>query len=279
MDDYSAMSNQLSIAGVQMDIQLGQFDSNLKHIQNHFITATNNGAQLVAFPECALTGYCFDSLEQALPFAKTLQDDCFITLQELCAQQNAHMIVGFLQKHEGLVYNSVALVGPDGVKACYQKTHLPFLGVDRFVEPGQSLPVIDLNGIQLGLLICYDGSFPEAARSLALKGADLIVLSTNWPSQSIHLANHVTSTRAFENTVYMMSVNRVGVEQGFEFCGHSQICQPSGAPLDQALHANEAILYATIDAKHSRTKSIIRVPGEYELNNIQGRRTDLYELG
>ena len=79
--------------------------------------------------------------------------------------------------------------------------------------------------------ICYDGSFPETARVLTLLGADLLVLPTNWPTHSECAAEHMIPTRAMENTVYMMAVNRVGVESGFRFIGASSIADPAGTIL------------------------------------------------
>lgn len=125
--------------------------------------------------------------------------------------------------------------------------------------------------------ICYDSSFPEAARILALKGADLIVLPTNWPPTSGLTADLIPNARALENQVYFMSVNRVGKERGFEFIGKSKICDPSGRELAFANHDGEEILYGEIRPERARQKHLVNIPGEHEVHRINDRRPELYE--
>ena len=124
--------------------------------------------------------------------------------------------------------------------------------------------------------ICYDSSFPESARILAIEGADLIALPTNWPPTSGLTADLIPNARALENHVYFMSVNRVGVERGFEFIGKSKICDPRGANLAFENHAEEAILYAEIDSTFARRKHLVSIPGAHEVHRINDRRPDLY---
>ena len=109
--------------------------------------------------------------------------------------------------------------------------------------------------------ICYDGSFPETARVLTLLGADLIVLPTNWPTHSECAAEHMIPTRAMENTVYVMAVNRVGVESGFRFIGGSSIADPSGNVLARAGGDAEEMLLADIDPQRSRAQAPRSRPG------------------
>ena len=117
----------------------------------------------------------------------------------------------------------------------YRKVHLPYLGIDMFVDPGdRDFAVHDAGGVRVGMHICYDGSFPETARVLTLLGADLLVLPTNWPTHSECAAEHMIPTRAMENNVYVMAVNRVGEESGFRFIGSSSIVDPSGRVLARA---------------------------------------------
>ena len=125
--------------------------------------------------------------------------------------------------------------------------------------------------------ICYDSSFPEAARILAVKGADLITLPTNWPPTSGLTADVIPNARALENHVYFMSVNRIGTERGFSFIGKSKICDPRGGNMAFADHANEAILYAEIDPEFARKKHLVSIPGEHEVHRMKDRRPDVYD--
>ena len=162
--------------------------------------------------------------------------------------------------------------------ASYRKIHLPFLGIDRFTDPGdRPFAVHEVAGVRLGMNICYDSAFPESARVMSLQGADLIVLPTNFPPSGECMAEHMVNTRAMENNIYYACVNRVGTERGFSFIGKSKICDPSGRALDEAPHTEEAILYADMDVERARTKRIVRVPDKHIIDRIADRRPEMYE--
>ena len=159
----------------------------------------------------------------------------------------------------------------------YRKVHLPFLGIDMFVDPGdRPFAVHDVDGLRVGMHICYDGSFPETARVLTLVGADLLILPTNWPTHSECAAEHMIATRAMENTVYMMAVNRVGEESGFRFIGSSSIADPSGKTLARAGADRRRLIIAEIDPRLARNKHLVRVPGRHEIDRIADRRPAFY---
>jgi predicted amidohydrolase len=136
--------------------------------------------------------------------------------------------------------------------------------------------VWDIDGLRVGMLICFDGSFPEASRVLALLGADLIVLPTNWPSGGRCSCDYVPPMRAHENHVYFMAVNRVGEEGGFSFIGNTRVVDWDGKNLAAAPEPKEAVIYAEIDPAKARQKRVVFVPGEYEVDRIAGRRPELY---
>lgn len=270
----------VKIAGVQMDIQFANAKANLETIYARLKETTSQGAALTVFPECTTTGYCFESLDEAIGHAETLEGNSVTRVAEICAELNTSIIFGFLERDEDdKLYNSIAFLTPEGVAGCYRKIHLPFLGVDRFTTPGDCADaVFGDDDLRVGLNICYDSSFPEAARSLALAGADLIALPTNWPPGSGRVADFIPNARALENNVYFMSVNRVGTERGFEFIGKSKICDPKGAVLASSDHANEEILYATIDPFEARQKHLVAVPGQHEVHRFNDRRPSTYGL-
>src|SRR5205814_1216827 len=138
----------------------------------------------------------------------------------VCRELGVWAVVGLLESDGVKLFNAAALVGPTGFVAGYRKVHLPFVGADRFTTPGdRPFAVHDLGGLRVGMTICYDGSFPEAGRVLALAGADLIVLPTNWPTQGERSARLLTPARALENRVYFAAVDRVGEERGYRFIG------------------------------------------------------------
>lgn len=271
------MSEPWKIAGAQIDIQFGDKAANLRRMQEALEETSRAGARLTVFPECALPGYCFDGLEEAMPLAEPIPGPGVQAIAELAARHRQFVIFGLLERDGDRIFNACALVGPDGLVGSYRKAHLPYLGVDRFTTRGdRPFEVFDAAGLKIGMNICYDGAFPEAARALALAGADLIVLPTNWPPGAECTADFVINTRAMENNVYYMAVNRVGTERGFTFIGKSKICDPSGCTMAEAPHANPTILYATIDPARARRKKIIRVPNKHEIHRFDDRRPDLY---
>ncbi len=270
---------KFKLAGVQMDIQLANASANLDKLESHLKETVSNGVQLTVFPECTTTGYCFTSLDEAKQVAETFEGPSVSRVHEICKSLDSMVVFGLLELDGDRVFNSLALVGPRGVMGTYRKIHLPHLGVDRFTTPGnRPFEVIETSEIRIGMNICYDSSFPEAARALSVLGADLITLPTNWPPTSGLTADLIPNARALENHVYFMSVNRIGTERGFQFIGKSKICDPRGANLAFADHANEEILYATIDPSFARNKHLVSIPGEHEVHRMKDRRPDTYGI-
>lgn len=271
------MPAPLKIAAVQMDVTLGETSRNLDRIIAALEETSQQGAQLTIFPECSVTGYCFDSFEEAVPFAESVSGPCCNRVAAACARLDCHAVVGFLELDGQRLFNAAALIGPRGVVGSYRKIHLPYLGVDRFTTPGdRPFAVHAMGEARIGMNICYDSAFPEAARSLALDGADLIALPTNFPPGAQCMAEHVVNTRAMENKVFYACVNRVGAERGFSFIGHSKICDTSGRIMAAAPHADEAILYADLNLDEARTKRIVRVPDKHIIDRFVDRRPEMY---
>jgi len=267
----------VKIAGVQMDVSLGEVDKNLSRITQGMREAAAGGAELAIFPECALTGYCFDSRQQAASHAEPENGPKQQVLARLCEELNLFAIVGYLEADGDQLYNAAALLGPRGLVGTYRKIHLPFVGVDRFTDYGNRPFAVDaIPGLNVGMNICYDAGFPEAARSLALQGADLIALPTNWPPGAECMSPAAISTRALENKVYYAAVNRVGTEEGVQFIGRSCICGPDGAVIDSADPTEEKILWADIDIARTREKWIIREQDVHEIDRFADRRPEFY---
>jgi predicted amidohydrolase len=266
------------IAGVQMDCRLGDKAANLAAIRARLAEAARRGARLVIFPECALTGYGFENLAEAEPYAEPLPGPTTVALAEDCRRLNVFAAVGMLEfAGPGRVFNACALAGPNGFVAGYRKAHLPFLGVDRFTTPGdRPFAVHDLGGLKVGMTICYDGSFPEASRVLMLLGADLVILPTNWPTGAVTTVCHLVQARALENHLYYAAVNRIGEERGFRFIGQSRLVDCDGELLAAAGTEAEEMIVAEIDPAKARAKKLVKVPGKYELDRLHDRRPEMY---
>ena len=141
------------------------------------------------------TGYCFDSLEEALPFAEPIPGPIVERMIGVCRETGAAVVFGLLERDGDRVYNACVLISPDGLLGAYRKIHLPYLGIDRFATAGERpFAVHSWRGVRVGLNICYDAAFPESSRALALAGADLIVLPTNWPTGAETTAVHQSAS-------------------------------------------------------------------------------------
>jgi len=262
-----------------MDVELGNVKSNRDKVINRIRTAAENGAQLAIFPECALTGYCFESLDEASQFAEPIDGQSAKAIADACSDTGAHAVVGFIEQSGSSFYNAAMLVGPDGILGNYRKVHLPYLGVDRFLTPGdEQFRVFDLPFGRVGINICYDASFPEAARALKLLGAELIVLPTNWPTGAWRTAEFIINTRACENHVNFAAVNRCGVERGWDFIGRSKVVDVSGDTIAEGSREGEDTLVVDLDLQEANNNKIVNVAGSYEIDRLADRRPEFYRI-
>ncbi|MGH9375185.1 MAG: carbon-nitrogen hydrolase family protein [Terriglobia bacterium] len=266
----------MKIAIVQMDVQILDKALNLKNILDRLRTAANAGAKIVIFPECALTGYCFESLEEARPVAESIPGPSTGSIARVARELDCTVVVGMLESSGTKLFNSAAVIGPEGVHGKYRKIHLPYIGADRFATPGDiPFPVFATRHGKIGVVICYDCSFPESGRSIKLNGADLLAIPTNWPSSS-DTFQHVPSVRAMENHIIVAAADRVGKERGFTFAGHSQIIDFSGITLKEASETEEVVLDAQVDMDAASRNRVIRSAGLYEFDRIADRRPEMY---
>ena len=263
------------VAVAQIEPKLGERARNRELCLGRLEEAAGFGCSLVVLPECASSGYVFESPEEALPHAEELPGPFTTVLEEACARHGIHCVSGMLEREGDILRNTAVLVGPEGIIGRYRKSHLPFLGVDRFVLPGDELSVFDTPLGRIGVEICYDLRFPEVTRALALEGAEIVVLPTNWPVAAAANAELLTTARAYENCVHLLVANRVGRERTAEFCGRSQIVDTAGARIAETDAVSEVLLVAELDVERARNKSIVPAPGEYEMHLFDHRRPEL----
>ena len=168
------------------------------------------------------------------------------------------------------------MIGPEGILGTYRKAHLPFLGIDRFDTEGDvAFPVFETAHGKIGVNICFDCNFPEAPRVLKLKGEQLLAIPTNWP-EGTNTYKYVVNTRGQENHMFVVASDRVGVERGFRFTGHSKIVDTMGETLAEADGVQETILYAEVELAEADKNRVIRKPGEWEYDRIGARRPEFY---
>jgi predicted amidohydrolase len=265
----------MQVAVAQIDPQLGEKERNLATCVARMDEAAAAGAQLLVLPECAIPGYMFDSGEEAMPYAEEIPGPATEALEREASRLALYVVCGLLERDGDALRNAAVLVGPDGLIGTYRKTHLPFLGVDRFVVPGDELRVYETPLGRIGIEICYDLRFPEVTRTLALRGADIVAHPTNFPMAAKIQTELITVARAAENRIYLLTANRCGKERRGEFCGRSQIVDPFGVRLAETDEYTQTLLVGEVDLEKARDKDYV-IPGEYELYLFGHRRPELY---
>lgn len=233
----------------------------------------SNDIELLVLPELALTGYTFEDSEEAYSLSEEIGDKLTEELINIARKKDIKMAVGFLEREGKHLYNSSILLGRDGIIGVYRKVHLFREEKAIFKAGNNGFPVFEVGTAKVGLLVCFDWIFPEAARTLALKGADIILHSANLVMPFYQKA---AVTRAIENKLFIVLANRTGIEERFgtrnEFTGRSEIVNPEGKVLLKAEKDDEGIFAIDIDPEEARNKNVT------ELNNIfEDRKPELYE--
>jgi predicted amidohydrolase len=223
--------------------QTGSAD--LALLREQALAAAAAGAGLLITPEAFTTGYAVPRVrERAQPAAGAWAEQ----VAAIAVDSGLAILYGYPERVGDGVLNSAQLVDRDGrVLANYRKSHLyGELDTSTF-EPGDGdFAVVGLDGINVGILICYDVEFPESVRALALAGADLVAVPTALMRPYEVVARTVVPSRAYENQVYVAYANRSGREAGLAYCGESCVVGPDGVDLARA-GSGEELLLAEID--------------------------------
>lgn len=264
----------MKLAVLQLDVAFGDPGENTSWAIGHLRRLKSEGVDLALFPEAFLTGYAVDDQEAANGIAISAED--LAPLETTCEELDIMAVVGFAERVEdGSLRNAAALFEPGQPVRIYRKTHLPDLGLDKFVRAGDELPLYETRLGKIGVLICFDLRPPEATRALALAGAEILLLPTNWPEGAEVSADFIAPARAGENRIFVATCNRVGTENGFRFFGHSGIYAPTGRPLAKAGEEEETLI-AEFDLAEARQKRTVNIPGRYETEVFASRRPELY---
>jgi 5-aminopentanamidase len=267
----------MRIAAAQLNPRLGELAGNLELCAKAIREAAAKGAELIVLPECSLSGYMFEDRAAASAAAEAVPGPATESLAAISSESGIVSVVGLLERDGAELYNTAVVLGPDGLIGRYRKSHLPILGVDRFVTAGaEPPPVFELQGARIGIEICYELRFPEVTRLLALAGAEVVVNPTNWPRNASPLADFFIRTRAAENRVWIIAANRVGDEGGSAFIGRSQVIDPAGRRVAELGEASAGLLLVEVDPRAAGKKDLIFAPGSYEVHLFDDRRPELY---
>ena len=248
-----------------------EFGNAAKNIADATALIDSVEADFYVLPELFSTGYNFINRKEAEKLSEPADGHAFRAMAALAAKHRAHIAYGFAEKKE-LCYNSAALVGPKGMVGLYRKIHL-YSRETLFFAPGDlGLPVFETPFGKVGMMVCFDWMYPESARTLALKGAQIIAHPSNLV---MPYCPDAMITRSLENRVFTATADRVGTEKrgGTElrFIGTSEIVSPSGEVLirmgadEPGIRVVEVDLKASINKKINRYNDLVagRRPSEY----------------
>lgn len=216
-------------------------------------------ADLLVLPELSNSGYMYRSSDALAPFSESADGDgpFLSALQEIALQTGAVLVAGIAENAEGVLYNSAAAVSAGGVLQVYRKTHLFFDEKTLFVPGNSGFDLFEVQGVKVGMMICFDWIFPESARTLALMGAHLIAHPSNLVLPYCQTA---MVTRSLENRVFSITTNRWGSEtlddSSLTFTGASQVMSPQGVRLAQAPESGDCVQVVEIDPALAEDKHI-----------------------
>jgi len=253
---------------IQFDVSFGDIDSNLEAAFEGIAFLGEQKADMAVLPE--MWSCSFDN--ENLAFHAERTRDVLRQLSEKAVLHNILIAGSMPEISDGQIFNTLHVIDRDGSLAgSYRKVHLFSLTrEDKYFSAGNRHVVCETSLGPLGLMICYDLRFPELCRTLALKDAAAVIVIAQWPLVRIRHWNSLVQARAVENQLFMVAVNRCGLENDLEFGGHSQIVSPLGHVLARAGTQPE-ILIAAIDYGETETyrKQIPclkeRVPQAYDL--------------
>ena len=253
----------VDVAVIQMRASPGDVEGNVARLAEA-VRAHGPEVDLVVGPELANTGYDLGLLEaRGLELAEESTGPTLCQLADLCQEVGTTLVTGFLEVEHGVLYDSLATITASGQISVYRKTHLYPAELAHF-GAGDRLDVVATPAGQLGLMLCFEHAFPEVATTLALRGAQILVIPSAVPFGYEHLLTLRSRARAQDNQVFVLACNLVG----HGFCGASMVAGPQGDVLASA-GTDEVVLRARLDlsdvpAERVREPALhMRRPGLY----------------
>jgi predicted amidohydrolase len=246
----------MKVGFFQFDPVFGQVERNLDRITSRSAQAD---CDLMVLPELCASGYQFTSKDEVRELAEPIPGGPTTTrLLDLARGCSMHIVAGLPERQGEVCYNSAVVVGPSGYVGTYRKSHL-FFEETLYFHPGDTgFQVWNIGPAVIGVMVCFDWLYPESARTLALKGADLICHPSNLVLP--HCPDAMV-TRCLENRVFAVTANRIGSEarggkDRLTYIGSSEIVAPDGKVLHRAARDEEALKVVVIDPADARRKTI-----------------------
>lgn len=272
----------VTVAGCQISIDIDDPEANRRAVVAAVSAAAARGARLVVLPELVISGYVFADLAEARAKAEAADGPTVQLFIELSREHGLVLIGGFCERGGDQrgggerPYNSLAVVDRGEVLAIYRKTHLWGTEKNVFAVGDARPPVVSTSVGSVAAMICYDLEFPEVVRDVALRGAQIVVAPSNWPSNSPPAGERApevvkAQASAAVNRVFVVVADRWGSERGVDWIGGSVICDVEGYPVAGPANGGEAMLVAELDLDRANSKWL----GPYN-DTFTDRRPELY---
>lgn len=233
------------VAVLQMRSVNREYERNIKTIIKYMSDAKQNGADILLLPECFITGY-----DLTIDNASAITENDLAPLCENAKELNIGLVATALRQGKSNPQNSAFVISKDGkILMKYAKVHTCDFADEKVLESGTEFKVCDFDGVKIGIMICYDREYPESARVLMLKGAEIILVPNDCGSMRPRL--QALSTRAYENMCGVAMANPNGENAG-NSCAYSPICwDRNGECVDNTLlladAETEGLFYADFD--------------------------------
>ncbi len=258
----------LKIGVAQADFKLAQREANLEILSKLLAEADRAGVDVLVLPELANSGYNFESPAEAGSVAEVVDEGPACGLLRDWSAAGRLVASGLCERGADALYNSAVVYADGHLATVYHKVHL-FANESTFFKPGdEKPPVVQYHGQHLGVMICFDWFFPEMARSLALRGAQIILHPANLV---LPFCQKAMLTRSLENRVFTATANRTGSERGLAFSGLSQITSPTGELLTQAGDKFTGVVWVAVDLNQADDKWVTK-----QNHLFNDRRPELY---
>ena len=246
---------KIKLLAIQIESAIGELDLNIETVKNLLVANIEKYKEVdfVFLPEVWPTGWACEYFPKT---AETMEESKAVKMLEEIAKKYSINIVGgsFIRKENDKLFNTCPVINRNGEIICkYDKNHLfSYLGdtENTYITKGDSPIMVEIEGIKIGLSICYDIRFPEIYRAYRKAGADLLVDMAAWPkTRKIHW-DTLTTARAIENQIYFVALTQTGLlADGSENLGHSMIIDYKGEIMDE-IEENEGAVYAEINLEN-----------------------------
>ncbi len=254
-----------------MESVVGEVERNIETAARLVDIAAADGAKVTLLPEYWSTGFFPASRDYArFDLAATVEDAAMATMRSKAAQHRLHIVATIFERDgSDLFYDTAILIGPEGeIAGKYRKTHIggerhividgevvTDLGIESiYFRTGSRFPVFRIGAWKIGIMLCYDSYFPEAARCLALGGAEAILAPFGISDTKKTIWRELLATRAFENIAYILAANNIGYvpapDMPIIMGGRSIAFDPLGEKLTEASYDQEEILKVVLDRAH-----------------------------